>query len=220
MPVPQGTPAVDRHLLRDTAYTRLRDAIVAGTLAPGEELHDGELCSWLGLSRTPVRDALSRLKDERLIEMAPQRYTRVTKLALADVRETVPILAVLHALAVELAVPRLPGAALPLLQSANEAFVTALRARDAPAAYAADDRFHEVFVAACGNAEIGRSVERLTPRLHRLEHLCRGVLPGRRSVAQHQAITSRAATRDAAAAASATRENWLTLGAVLERSFS
>ena len=83
MPVPEHRATVERHLLRDTAYSRLCDAIVAGTLMPGEQLHDGELCSWLGLSRTPVRDALSRLEDEGLVETAPQRYTRVTPLRLA-----------------------------------------------------------------------------------------------------------------------------------------
>ena len=60
MPVPQQRGTLDRHLLRDEAYAALRDAIVAGTLAPGEQLHDAELCAWLGLSRTPVRNALAR----------------------------------------------------------------------------------------------------------------------------------------------------------------
>ena len=59
--------------------SKLREAIVDGTLAPGEQLHDEELCGWLGLSRTPVRDALRRLRDEGLVEMAPQRFTRVAR---------------------------------------------------------------------------------------------------------------------------------------------
>ena len=63
--------------------TRLCEAIVDGTLAPGEVLHDDELCAWLGLSRTPVRDALRRLRDEGLVEMAPQRFTRVASLTRA-----------------------------------------------------------------------------------------------------------------------------------------
>jgi DNA-binding GntR family transcriptional regulator len=67
MPVPQQRDAVDRHLLRDNAYTMLCEAIVDGTLQPGEPLHDEELCGWLGLSRTPLRDALSRLAEDGLV---------------------------------------------------------------------------------------------------------------------------------------------------------
>lgn len=220
MPVPGQRDAVSRHLLRDTAYTALRDAIVDGTLAPGELLHDSELCTWLGLSRTPVRNALERLCDEGLVEMAPQRYTRVARLGARDARDAFPLLAAVHALATELAVPRMTDDDVVALRAENDAFVHALRARDAKAAYAADDRFHGVFVAASGNRDVARVVDRLAARLHRLERLPDGALPGRRSVAQHEAIVARAATRDAAGAASAARENWATLGALIERSLA
>jgi len=220
MPVPERRDAVDRHLLRDTAYDRLCAAIVGGTLAPGEALHDTELCGWLGLSRTPVRDALSRLRDEGLVEMAPQRFTRVAAMSVRDVHEVVPLLATVHGLATELAVPRLGAADVRALRGHNEAFVTALREGDGRTAYAADERFHAVFVAACGNPEIAGVLARLTPRLHRVEQIGRSGLPGGRSVAQHQAMITRAETGDAAGAASAARANWMTLGSVLERAFA
>ena len=219
MPVPDHPAAVDRHLLRDTAYERLSEAIVDGTLAPGESLHDRELCGWLGLSRTPVREALSRLRDERLVEMEPQRYTRVARMGLVDVHEIVPVLATLHGLATELAVPRLEATDLRALRMENDRFISGLRARDAAAAYEADARFHGVFVAASGNAELPRLLHRMSPRLHRLECLGAGGLPGRRSVAQHEAIISRAELGDAPGAAAAARANWTTLGSVLERAF-
>ena len=220
MPVPQDRETVDRHLLRDTAYDRLCDAIVAGTLAPGEALHDGELCDWLGLSRTPVRDALGRLRDEGLVEMAPQRFTRVASMTVRDVYEVIPLLAAVHGLATELAVPRFDASDIRELRVHNDAFSTALRARDARAAYDADERFHDVFVDMSGNRELARVLGRLQPRLHRVEVLCDGDLPGRRSVAQHEAIITRAETGDPPGAASATRANWMTLGAVLERAFA
>jgi DNA-binding GntR family transcriptional regulator len=220
MPVPDRREAVDRHLLRDTAYTALREAIVDGTLAPGEVLHDGELCDWLALSRTPVRAALMRLSDDGLIEMAPQRYTRVTPLDRRDVREMFPVLAAVHGLATEMAVPRLGPAEHERLRRENAAFVAALAERDAAAAYSADERFHAAFVRAAGNREIVRSLDRLTCRLARLERLVTRALPGRRSVAQHEAIVDRAASGDARGAASAARENWLTLGTLLDRSLA
>lgn len=218
MPVPHERHAVDRHLLRDTAYATLCDAIVQGTLAPGETLHDGELCAWLGLSRTPVRGALLRLEDEGLVECRPQRFTRVAPVCKDDARTLFPVLAVLHALATELAVGRLEPAGKRRLREENDRYAAALAAGDGAAAYAADDRFHTVFVTAAANAALTQALERLAPRLRRLELLHTGALPGRRVLAQHEAIIARAAGDDAAGAASAVRENWLTCGGLVERS--
>jgi DNA-binding GntR family transcriptional regulator len=215
MPVPSDRKVADRQLLRDTAYQALREAIVAGTLAPGERLHDGELCEWLHLSRTPVRDALTRLEEEGLVETAPQRYTRVRPLTPQDARDSFPLLAAIHALAAELAVPRLGAKDITELRLANEAFVAAMDGGATTATYAADDRFHRVFVLACGNPDVQRSLERMGGRLHRLEVLRSGALPGLRSVAQHEAIIDRAAAGDVTGTASATRENWLTLGVLV-----
>jgi DNA-binding GntR family transcriptional regulator len=220
MPVPEQRDPVERHLLRDTAYDALREAIVLGTLAPGEMLHDSELCSWLGLSRTPVRGALARLEDEGLVETAPQRFTRVTPLQAVDAHALFPVLAALHALAAELAVPRMPPAAHRRLRRAGELHIAALSAREAEAAYATDLAFHHIFVTASENPEIARLLERLTPCLRRLELLRDGPLPGRRALAQHEAIIARAEKGDAAATASATRENWLELGSMIERSLT
>ena len=211
---------MDRHLLRDTAYEKLCEAIVDGTLTPGEALHDETLCRWLGLSRTPVRDALSRLRDEGLIEMEPQRFTRVAPVTASDVQELVPLLAAIHGLATELAVPRFDARRIAALRAHNDDFVRALRAPDPTATYEADDLFHGVFVAGCGNAELPRVLARLEPRLHRLECWCAGNLPGRRSVAQHEAIITRAEVGDAPGAATAMRANWMTLGSVFERTLA
>jgi DNA-binding GntR family transcriptional regulator len=216
MPVPSERRATERHLLRDTAYEAIRDAIVVGTLAPGEHLHDGELCTWLHLSRTPVRDALARLEDEGLVETEPQRFTRVRPLVPQDARDVFPVLATVHALAVELAVPQLRPEDLSELRLANAAFVAAMESGAATATYAADDRFHAVFVLRCGNPDVTHVLDRMEARLHRLEILRSGALPGRRSAAQHDAIVARAVAGDAAGAASAARENWLTLGRLVE----
>jgi len=247
MPVPESAP-LDRDLLRDRAYVALRDAIVDGTLAPGERLRDAELCEWLGLSRTPVREALGRLEQDGLVESAPQRFTRVTPLDRRDARDAFPIVAALHALAAELAVPRLTAADLRAMDAANARFAAALRGTaasaaggpggagpaavrggagpraargaDVEAALAADDAFHGVFVTASANAELPRALDRLMPRLRRLERARFGSLQGRRSVAQHDAIARAAAAGDATKSAALVRENWLSLGALIDRTFN
>lgn len=217
MPVPQQRDAVGRKLLKDSAYATICDAIVDGTLAPGEMLHDDELCAWLGLSRTPVRGALARLEAEGLIETSPQRFTRVTTLSADDAASLFPVLAVLHALATELAVPRLEAGDLLALRNANDRHIAALTARNATAAYESDDRFHRIFVDAAANPVVVEGIAALEPRMHRLELLHAGALPGRRALAQHEAIIARAAAGDAARAASATREHWLSFGGLVER---
>jgi DNA-binding GntR family transcriptional regulator len=217
MPVPQERGAVRRTLLKDTAYDTLCDAIVDGTLAPGETLHDEELCSWLGLSRTPVRGALARLEGDGLVETRPQRFTRVAPVDRSDARALYPVLATVNALAVELAVPRLGPEDVVALRELNDRHIAALTARNVRAAYASDGAFHSVFVQRAGNPDVVRVLESLEPRLHRLQNLHPEGLPGRRALAQHEAILTRAAAGDPGRAASATREHWLSLGALLER---
>ena len=65
-------------VLGDEVYARLGEAILDGRLAPGERLRDQELAEWLGVSRTPVREALQRLERTGLVEVSPHRYTRVS----------------------------------------------------------------------------------------------------------------------------------------------
>jgi DNA-binding GntR family transcriptional regulator len=219
MPVPAEDATLDRELLRDRAYAAIRDAIVDGTLMPGERLRDQELCSWLGLSRTPVRDALARLEGDGLVESAPQRFTRVAPLDRWAARDAFPVVAAMHALAAELAVAHLVSSEFDALRTANERFDEALRAGDVDAALAADDGFHGVFVTASANAEIPRVLDRLMPGVRRLERLRFGSLSGRASVRQHDEIVRLAAQKDAVKTAERVRENWLSLGKLIDRSF-
>src|SRR3954452_1877104 len=159
MPVPAASGALDRDLLRERAYATLRDAIVDGTLAPGERLRDQELCSWLGLSRTPVREAIGRLEQDGLVETAPQRFTRVAPLDRRAARDAVPVVASVHPLAAELATPRLVADDFAAMAAAHERFAHALSSGDVDAALAADDAFHGVFVTASANSEIPRVLE-------------------------------------------------------------
>jgi DNA-binding GntR family transcriptional regulator len=216
MPVPEMKDPFERDLLRDRAYVALRDAIVDGTLHPGERLRDQELCEWLGLSRTPVREAIARLEQDGLVETAPQRFTRVAPLDRRAARDAFPVVAALHALAAELAHPRVVGADTDTMQAANERFERALAAGDVDAALAADDAFHAVFLTASANAEIPRALDRLMPRVRRLERLRFGSLSGRASVKQHTSII---AARTPEEAAARVKENWLSLGALIDRSF-
>ena len=155
------------------------------------------------------------------METAPQSYTRVTPLDRRAARDAFPVVAALHALAAELAVPRLGDADVDAMRRENERFAEALRAGDVDDAIAADDAFHGVFVTASANAEIPRVLDRLMPRVRRLERLRFGSLAGPRAPCkQHEAIIDAAAAeRRRKRPPSGCAENWLSLGTLIDRSF-
>jgi DNA-binding GntR family transcriptional regulator len=216
MPVPQSAGVVGRSLLRDDAYRTIRDAIVDGTLAPGERLNDADLARWLGVSRTPVREALARLDEAGLVRTKPGRYTMVSPLDVRAVRAAQSVTSAMHELAVREALPNLSAAEIDAMQAANARFAAALRANDVDAAIAADDEFHGVAVTACANSAVRTVLEQFTPLLRRLERLRFASLSGRGSVAQHDRIIALCAAGDVDGAVAATRANWQTLAPLLE----
>lgn len=215
MPVPEAVGVVGRSLLRENAYRAIRDAIVDGTLAPGERLSDPELVAWLGISRTPIREALARLEQSGLVQTKPGRFTIVSPLNVREVRSAQLVAAALHELAVREAVPALSEHELEAMRAANERFARALRENDVDAALAADDDFHEVAVAACALPTVRAVLEQVTPALRRIERIRFSSLTGRGSVAQHDRIIALAAAGDADGAGLAARQNWLTLEPLL-----
>ena len=77
MPVPMPAAEAPRPLVRDLVFCRIREEILNGQLEPGEKLNDAELTAWLQVSRTPIREAIAMLAADGLIEMEPNRYTRI-----------------------------------------------------------------------------------------------------------------------------------------------
>lgn len=211
---------VARRLLRDEAYDVLRAAIVSGELAPGQVVRDGELAEQVGLSRTPVREALARLTDEGLVESKPNAYTRVTPLSRRDCTEAFVLLRALHVLAVREAVPRLTDDDIVAMRNANADFAAALAANDVEAALAADDELHGVVVSATDNRTLATTLDRLVLRIRRLERLRFASLPGRASVRLHDRIITACASGDVERAAALTHDNWDTLGRFVDDAFA
>ena len=215
MPVPIPDASHRPASLRDYAYDALRTAIVAGTLAPGEKLRDAELESWLGVSRTPIREAIARLETAGLVRTERARQTIVAPLDERAALNAQAIAASLHELAEREAVAQLTTADLDQMTAANDRFRAALAANDVDAAIAADDDFHAVAVRASANELLPALLEQVTPLLRRLERARFSSLAGRASVSDHEHIIGLCASGQAAEAGSAVRENWLTLGRML-----
>lgn len=216
MPVPRTRGLVARSLLREDAYRVIRDAIVDGTLAPGERLNDVALAEWLGVSRTPLREAIARLEQAGLVMTKPGRYTMVSPLDVRAARGAQSVTAAMHELAVREALPGLSAAELDAMRAANARFAAALRAGDPDAAIAADGEFHGVLVTASANDAVRTVLEQFTPVLRRVERLRFSSLSGRDSVAQHERIIEFCEARDVEGAVAATRANWRTLLPLLD----
>ena len=210
MPVPvQSLPP--RTLLRDDVYARVRDLIIDGTLAPGEQVRDGELAAWLGVSRTPVREALLRLASAGLVVARPGRATYVTTVDDRATRHAQSVVAAMHRLAVLEAVGQLTTDDLQRMRDANSRFARAIRDGDVDAALAADDELHQIPVEASGNAAVATVLDQFTPLLRRAERLRFSSLPGRVSVARHTRLIGLCAAGDAEGAAEVSWQIWQTL---------
>ena len=210
MPVPTET-LPPRPLLRDEVYARLRDAIVDGTLAPDEQLRDAELAAWLGVSRTPVREALLELIRSGLVRAIPGRSTVVAPLDPASVRDAQSVVAAMHALAAREAVPHITDADLALMRSANAAFAEAQRQGDVEAALRADESFHAVALDVCANGAVRQVIAQYEPILRRAERLRFASHEGSASVARHGLLIERFAARDADGAAHLAEQTWQSL---------
>jgi DNA-binding GntR family transcriptional regulator len=216
MPVPEESGRHRRSLLREQAYISIRDAIVNGTLTPGETLRDPELEQWLGISRTPIREAIARLETAGLVHTLPGRSTVVSTIERNAVLDAQAVAAAMHALAVRIAVPLMGRHDLAAMVKANKEFAAALSAGDPEAAMRADDSFHGVAVTASRNQAIPVALEQVTPVLRRVEFLRFSSLSGRQSISQHKRIIQLSREGDAAAAAEATQRNWETLTPLLD----
>jgi DNA-binding GntR family transcriptional regulator len=211
MPIPIQQGLHKRALLRDNVYESLRDAIVDGTLAPGERLKDPQLEEWLGVSRTPIREALLRLERAGLVITQPGKATTVAPYDLASTISAQQVTAAMHELAARLAVPGISAGQVEAMSVANAAFASALDTGDVEAALDADDAFHAVFVRASGNPVIAEVLEQTTPMLRRVERMRFSSESARQSVAQHNAVIELTRAGDATAVADLCRENWLSL---------
>ena len=160
MPVPDETSRapLPRTLLRDEAENAIRDAILHGQFEPGEVLDDKELQAWLGVSRTPVREALHGLQVQGLIETSAQSYTRVaapTPEAVGDLVETIGIVL---AGAIRRTTPHLTADAAAALDEPIAAALDAIALEDPVAHLEAAACFYRLLLPECPNKSLTRYI--------------------------------------------------------------
>lgn len=210
MPIPEHSSGVNRSLLRDDVFRRLRDAIVDGTFEPGEQLKDGDLAEWLGVSRTPVREALLRLGASGLVVAKPGRSTTVNAIDPKAVKDARDVVAAMHVLAVRAMAGHAATADLERMRDANRRFAEALRRGDLDAAMDADEDFHRGPVAVLGNEAIASVLDHFGPVVRRAER-ARFAADGQASLRRHEQLIALLASGDAEGAADLTFETWHSL---------
>ena len=167
-----SSPQAEPTRQSEDAYLRLKAAIVAGEMAPGTQALEPDLARKLGMSRTPIHEALLRLEHEGYVTVTPRRGMTVTALSPRDIREITEVLACLEVEAAERAAGRhLQPADLAPLDEAIAAMDRALEAKDLDAWNDADHRFHRLLIEASGNLHLIEIAHRFLEKANRYRTL-------------------------------------------------
>jgi DNA-binding GntR family transcriptional regulator len=193
---------------RDHAYDRLRAAIVSAELEPGRQLSETELAGRLGISRTPIREALVRLRDDRLVEVVPQLGTFVARIRDSAVADAQFIREALECAAVRLAAERATPADAAALRAILARQEAVRDARDFDGFYALDDELHQALCTLSGHGVAWVLAGRANGHLNRVRRLS---LPQpdylAEMVQQHHAVVDAVTAGDPDAAERALRHH-------------
>lgn len=194
--------------LKDQVYRRLRDAIAEGVLAPGDRLVEQELAEQLGVSRTPVREALQKLANEGLVSMLPRRGVVVESLSADDVDEIFRIREVLEGLAGYLAATRADEAVLAHMDAIVAESAAANQKGDEEAVVELNRRFHELVVAASKSARLEELIHIVLSQISHYRQMTMTSSSRRdAAVPEHKKIVEALRRRDPADAEACLREH-------------
>lgn len=185
----------------------LREAIVSADLPPGSVVDKHAVCARLGVSRFPVSEALARLQAEGLVEIRPQRATRVTRIRMPDVREAMFIRRALETEAARLLAGTAAPATLAALARNLRYQASAVAARDRHGFHALDLEFHQILIDALGFARVPALVDGARAGLERVRRMLSSPDRLAAPLAEHEAILAALATGDGEAAAAAMRRH-------------
>jgi DNA-binding GntR family transcriptional regulator len=180
---------VSMRSISDRAYETIRDAIMRGQLQPGERLSEESIAEQLGVSKTPVHDALGRLVAEGLVEMTPYVGASVVCLSASDVDEIFDLRDTLEQLAIQQAIEHVDEDLLLELDREVLLFSRPLPQQELPRCFDVDNRLHDAIAQMSGNGRLVRILDMLRNQSHAARYLS-SRLPGRpdQSLDEHRAI--------------------------------
>lgn len=162
------TVAMDEYLpLRDVVFNTLRQAILRGELEPGERLMEITLANKLGVSRTPIREAIRKLELEGLVTMIPRKGAIVASISEKDMRDVLEVRVTLEELAVALACKNFTAEGIEALKKAEANFEAAVISHDIMKIVDADVAFHDVIYNHTDNARLIQMINNLRETMYR-----------------------------------------------------
>lgn len=153
--------------LRDEVFNTLREKILKGSLKPGERLMEIHLAKQLGVSRTPIREAIRMLELDGLVKMVPRKGAQVAKISKEDLQDVLEVRKALDALAVKLACERITEEEITKLKEKEADFEKTLKSGDVTLMAEADVAFHDVIHAASKNKRLKTMISNLAERIYR-----------------------------------------------------
>lgn len=192
--------------LRDVVFNTLRKAILTGKLKPGERLMEVHLANRLGVSRTPIREAIRKLELEGLVIMIPRQGAEVARITEKSLKDVLEVRRALDALSVELACDRITSEDTKRLWEACQEFERAARGKDAAVIAKADVALHDIIVEATGNLRLQQLVNNLAEQMYRYRFVyIKEESRHDNLVAEHREIYESIAARDKERAAKAAK---------------
>ena len=153
--------------LRDVVFNTLRQAILKGELEPGERLMEIQLAERLGVSRTPIREAIRKLELEGLVLMIPRKGAEVAKISEKSLKDGLEVRRSLEELAIELTCQRISEEGIAEMENIQKTFSEAIHKGDAMAIAEADEQFHELIYKATGNNRLVQILNNLREQMYR-----------------------------------------------------
>ncbi|MCY9233504.1 GntR family transcriptional regulator [Bacillus spizizenii] len=207
MPIPSNTPKPVRQTAKTIALEQIQKWIVEGILAPGEKINDDELAKALGISRTPVREALQLLAVQGFVEMSPGKETRISQIEKNDVFKVYPPMAALQSTAAELAIENIESSHLEEMAAINQQMKAAIDRNEIYEVLGLDKTFHDVMIDAADNEYIRNFTSVLHMHILRLEYLF--FKSPQNSIEEHEQIIQACKEKDRKKAAELTYSNWI-----------
>ena len=194
--------------LRDVVFNTLRRAILRGELVPGQRLMEIQLAEKMGVSRTPVREAIRKLELEGLVVMIPRKGAEVAHISGKNLRDVLEVRRALEELAGELACERMTEEEFRLLEQANHKFTGVVGSDDITVIAQADEAFHGLIYQATENERLIQMVNHLREQMYRyrIEHI-KDRFQRKVLVQEHQEIMRALAARDVEATRRAIRNH-------------
>ena len=153
--------------LRDVVFNTLREAILKGELKPGERLMELQLAAKLGVSRTPIREAIRMLEQEGLAVTIPRKGAEVAKMTEKDMEDVLQVREALDMLAASIACELITEEALSELVQAMEDFEKSIETKEVKKIAEMDERFHDIIYQATGNPKLVNILNNLREQMYR-----------------------------------------------------